>query len=189
MSTGESPNLEQFIVATKVRLAEELECDRKTLQRYEKMEGCPGADENGNYNVHAWRSWVASNDKLRAARKPRTKEAEEVRALRLQNEKREIENARLRFESVSLDEAIRVLSELTSAFAKALEASKHTLAPQVAGECVAEVTRRLDRGHKMVLGELVLGEWAKKKPFWSKVSFSLSPQFERLLSGSGESGT
>lgn len=186
---SDAPTLEQFIVSTKIRLAEELDCDRKTLTRYEKMEGCPGATKEGHYNVHEWRAWVASNDKLRKARKPKTKEAEELRGMRLQNERREIENARLRGESIGLDEAIRVMTEMTGAFAKSLDASKHTLAPQVAGESVPEATKRLDRGHKTVLKELALGEWAKKKLFWSRVYASQSLLLKQILSGNGESAT
>jgi hypothetical protein len=189
MPEGETDLLEKFLVPTVTRLAEELSCDRKTIQRYLKAEGNPGQTAEGNFDVGLWRIWVGEQNRLKTQRKTKSKETEELRGLRLQNEKRDLENARMRGESVGLDEAIRVFGEMVSKFSKTLQNSRHTLAPQVVGETIAEATRRIGRAHREALEELSVPEWAKKKPFWSNLFARVCSLHEESLSGLGENGT
>ena len=89
--------------------------------------------------------------------------------MRLRNEKLDIENMLRRGELISVDEVNKVLSEMMGAFVQKIRAAKHTLAPAVVGVSLAEATKRIGRETDEALTELALGDWAKKKPFWSSV--------------------
>jgi hypothetical protein len=153
-------------------LATELGCDRKTIQRWMKAgePDCPGHTSDGRYNVTLWKIWVETKGKkVRAAPKTRDKGAMEIENMRLRNEKLEIENMLKRGELLHLDEVSAVLTEMVGAFVRKVRGMKHTLPNAVVGVSVPEATKRVDREAVEALSELALGDWAKKKPFWSSV--------------------
>lgn len=173
-------------------LAEKLGCDRKTIRRWLK-EGdpeCPGAMADGRYNVTLWKLWVeAKGKKVRAIAKDRDKGSLEMDNMRLRNEKLEIENMVRRGELLHVDEVIAVLSDLTSGFARKVRGLKHILPNSVVGVSVPEATKRIDREAIEALQELALGDWAKKKPFWSSVFAQQFDLLRTLSHGDGLSDT
>ena len=169
-------------------LAAELGCDRKTIQRWLKSNDpdCPGHTSDGRYNVSLWKIWVETKGKkVRAAVKGRDKGALEMENMRLRNEKLEIENLLRRGELLHVDEVSTILTEMVGAFVRKVRGMKHTLPNSVVGVSVPEATKRVDREAVEALSELALGDWAKKKPFWSSV-YVLLQDLQRTHSlGSG----
>lgn len=173
-------------------LAELLGCDRKTIQRWikEKDPDCPGAMPDGRYNVTLWQLWVTTKGKkVRAASKEKDKGSLDMENMRLKNEKLQIENMLRRGELLHIDEVTQVLSEMLGAFSMKVRGMKHTLPNAVVGMSVPEATKRVDREATQALSELALGDWAKKKPFWSSVYAHLSDLREKYSLGSGLNGT
>lgn len=173
-------------------LANELGCDRKTIQRWLKAgdPDCPGHTADGRYNVSLWKIWVETKGKkVRAAVKGRDKGALEVENMRLRNEKLEIENLLKRGELLHVDDVCTVLTDMVGAFVRKVRGMKHTLPNAVVGVSVPEATKRVDREAVEALAELALGDWAKKKPFWSSVFAKLQDLQRTHNLGSGVSGT
>ena len=150
-------------------LSDALGCDRRTLQRLLKLEGNPGKREDGSFSLTAWKLWAMEHGRLKRQVSTPDKNELECRALLLRNEKLEVENAERRGELMHVDEVTRVLSEMVGAFVQGLRGLKHTLSPQVVGVPVGEAAKRIGREIDEHLTRLALGEWAKKKVFWSVV--------------------
>ena len=186
--------LEPVWAKSQVELAKMLGCSRKQIARYLKIDGddappAPAAD--GRYNVTAWKMWAAEHGKLRGQTEPiDSRHAMENRQIELRNEKLEIENAVRRGELLHIDDVCRVLIEMVSGMVDTARAMKHSLAPRVVGLTVPEATKRIGQEvDQNVLTKLSLGEWAKKKVFWSKVSAQLSDLHRKFSLGDGLSGT
>jgi hypothetical protein len=176
------------IADTVTALAGILGCDRKTIQRYLKVEGNPGADGDGQYHIAAWRSWVEEHNKLRRKRpKTESKIDAELRGVILRNEKIEIENKVRRGQLADVDEVCKVLGDLFGAVVQAARDVKHHLSPQVVGVEVGEASKRIGREMEEVLNRLALGEWAKKKVFWSTVYAQFCDLRKKYHLGSGAS--
>jgi len=172
-----------------VELAKELGCDRKTIQRYLKMDGNPGKASDGRYNVTQWKLWAEEKGRLKKGRKSGDKEDEELRGLKLKNERIEIENAIRRGELLHVDEVCRTLCEMMAAFVDGSRGMKHRIAPHVVGVSVGEAAKRIGHEVDETLTRLSLGEWAKKKTFWSSVSATLQDQLKKYGLGHGASAT
>lgn len=177
-------------VETVKELAEKLGCDRKTVQRYMKQEGNPGSTEDGKFDVQKWQAWVEANGKQITKRhKGDSKADEELRKLKLQNERLRIENDVRLGNLISVDEVCKLLTEMTGGFSQEIRGIKHTLAPQVVGVSVGEASKRIGRECEVSLSKLALGDWAKKKPFWARVSAHLSDLHKKFSLGDGASAT
>jgi predicted site-specific integrase-resolvase len=173
-------------------LAAELGCARETIQRWLKAgdPDCPGKTSDGRYNVSLWKIWIETKGKkVRAAVKGRDKGALEMENMRLRNEKLQIENLLKQGELLHVDEVCGVLTEMMGAFVKKVRGMKHTLPNAVVGVSIPEATKRVDREAVEALLELSLGEWAKKKPFWSSVYARLQDLQRTHSLGSGLSDT
>lgn len=173
-------------------LAEALGCNRKTIQRWLKAADpdCPGATADGRFNVTLWKIWVETKGKkVRAAAKHKDKGALDIENIRLKNEKLEIENMLRRGELMHVDEVNKVLSEMLAGFVQKVRGLKHTLPTATVGMSIPEATKRVEREAVEALQQLSLGDWAKKKPFWSSVYATLCDQQEIHGLGSGLNGT
>lgn len=95
-------------------LARILGVERKTIQRWRKEKGHPGAQSNGSYNVPRWREWakgrghVFADDDSAVAASTKVKREN----IELQNEKLRINNAIRRKEWIPRVVARQVLSQL-----------------------------------------------------------------------------
>ncbi len=160
-------------------LAKHLGCERKSIQRWLKDAannpdtGCPGHTSDGRYDTEAWSDWVeAKGKKVRspvAGAGGVSKGSLEIEALKLKNERLEIENMVRRGEMLHVDEVCKVLTEMMGAFVTKSRGMKHTLAQSVVGLSVPEAMKRIGREMDEALSELALGDWAKKKMFWQSV--------------------
>lgn len=161
-------------------LAKHLGCERKSIQRWLKdfaadpTTGCPGNTSDGRYDIEAWQKWIeAKGKKVRSAVVAgagfETKGTLEIEALKLKNERLEIENMVRRGEMLHVDEVCKVLTEMMGAFVTKSRGMKHTLAQSVVGLSVPEAMKRIGREVDETLSELALGDWAKKKAFWQSV--------------------
>jgi hypothetical protein len=178
---------------SQVELAQHLKCSRKTVNRYLEIEGDeapPAPTPDGRYNVTLWKLWCQDHGHLKKKLTDAAdRQALEDRTIALRNERMEMENAIKRGELISIDEASRVITEMVGGFVAGIRGMKHTLGPLVVGVPVPEATKRIGRESDNQLTKLSLGEWAKKKAFWSTISALLSDLHKRYNLGAGQSET
>lgn len=189
--SGEDAALQPVWAKSQIELSKALGCDRKTVQRMMKIDGNPGKTEDGRYNITAWKLWCAETGHLskKIAHPLDSKAALEAEGQRLKNEKLEMENALTRGELMHVDEVAKVLTEMVGAFASGMRGVKHTLAPQVVGTTTGEASKRIGKEVEAQLTKLSLGEWAKKKAFWSRLYAHLQDLRKRYNLGDGLNGT
>lgn len=166
-------------------LGKALNAVRKTVGRWMREEGNPGKVKGKGYNVTLWKMWVAERGKAPRATKTQTKQELDAEKVRLQNEKLSIEIAKTRGELASWDEVCHVLTEMVTAFVGNARQVKHHCSADVVGVSVGEASKRIGREIDDCLTELSLGEWAKKKMFWSRVYAHLQDLHKRFGLGDG----
>lgn len=167
---------------TKLALYKALGLSKATGVRMFAMAGNPGATGKGWYDVEAWRSFKSGahtrvdshpvNVDLtpEERRNLATRKAElESRKLEEQVRKLELERGEMEGNLISIEEAIRVFGELAAAVKDAQAAMHNNVAREMAGCEVPEATKIIKEASRGVLEKLALGEWAKKKIFWSKL--------------------
>jgi hypothetical protein len=118
-----------------VELAQALGVNRRTIQRWSRLDGCPGARSDGRYPIDEWRSWARTN----GLRVSEVLDAGELKAeqLALQNEKLRHEIAVLRRVYVPARD-VELLGARLGAAVRKVVTSLHLLAPSVAGMTVLE---------------------------------------------------
>jgi hypothetical protein len=192
-SSGETDAMEPVWVDNQVALAKALRCSRKQIQRYMKLEGDdapPAPTSDHRYNVTLWKLWAQEHGYLRKTLSTAAdRQLLEDKLLQSKIDRQEIDNAVRRGELMSVDEVNRVLTEMVGGVVDGVRGSKHSLAPRVVGLPVPEATKRIGMELDEQLAKLSLGEWAKKKIFWSKVSAHLSDLHKRFNLGAGQSVT
>jgi len=154
---------------TQTDLGKQLNATRKSIGRWMKEEDNPGKVKGKGYNVNLWKMWIADQGKEPRAVAPQTKKDLDAERVRLQNEKLSIEIAKTRGELATWDEVCHVLTEMMSGYVGNARQMKHTIAADVIGVDVGEASKRIGRAVDECLNELSLGDWAKKKMFWSRV--------------------
>jgi len=179
---------DEVFVKTQAELGGKLNATRKSIGRWSKEEGCPGKVKGQGYNVTLWQMWIAEQGKDPRAVPAKTKKDLDADKVRLQNEKLSIEIAKTRGELASWDEVCHVLTEMMTAFVGNSRQMKHTIAADVIGVDVGEASKRIGRAVDLCLNELSLGDWAKKKMFWSKVYAHQQDLHKRFNLGDGLSG-
>jgi hypothetical protein len=178
---------EEVFVKNQVDLAAHLDVERKSIGRWMKKPGCPGKEKGKGFSVTKWRAW---KDKHRLGRSQGNKLAnlkEEGEALK--NEKQRLLNQRLRGESLDVDEVCKVVCDMLSGFVLQFRQTLPTMADEASGVDPGEALKRLRLRTDEVLEELSLGEWAKKKMFWSTVYARLQSHRATLDLGHGPSST
>ncbi len=168
-------------------LSEALGCDRRTIQRLLKLDGNPGKRSDGSYPVVEWKKWTAEHGRLRKGRVSTDKEALEMQAIILRNERLELDLAERRGELMGVEEVNKVLTDMMGAFVQGIRGLKHSLSPQVVGMSVPEASKRIALAVDEQLSRLSLGEWAKKKVFWSAVFAHLRDLHKSYSLGDGPS--
>ena len=181
-------------VSSQVELAKALattfgSCDRKSINRFLKIDGNPWKTSDGRYNVTAWKLWCAETGHLNKKVAVMSSTDLDDQNKRLKNEKLELENAVTRGELMHVDDVCKVLCEMVGAFAGGIRGMKDTLATQVVGLSTAEAAKRIRVESDTQLTKLALGEWAKKKAFWSSVYAQLSDLHKKFSLGAGLNAT
>ena len=169
------------------KLSEALGCDRRTIQRLLKIEGNPGKRSDGRYPLAEWKKWTSEHGRLRKGSVSSDKEALETQALILRNERLELDLAERRGELMGVEEVNKVLTDMMGAFVQGIRGLKHSLSPQVVGMTVPEASKRIALAVDEQLSRLSLGEWAKKKVFWSAVYAHLRDLHKSCSLGDGPS--
>jgi len=169
---GRGASVGEEWVKTASALADVLGVDRKTINRWQKKDGCPEEDPERGFNVAQWREFGANVG--RKTKLPDKADAELAGQL-IKNERARLDLEKERGNLLSVDDVADLLGNMAHAFADKLSRSRHDLGPLVAGLPVSEVTKRIGDEHRNVLAELAVPEWAKKKVgapgrYWSKVS-------------------
>lgn len=182
-STQQAP--ETGFAKNQVELAAAIDYDRKTIQRWLKIEGCPGAKSDGRYDIEAWKKWIHDTRRGHGKKEGKTKVDIETQIAELKREGLELEMKKIRGQLMDVDEVCQVMVGLFAGTVGALRTLRHEVATQVVGVSVAEATKRLGNAQDAVLEKLSLGEWAKKKAFWSTVSARLSALQQKLLPSTG----
>jgi hypothetical protein len=147
---------------TQVDLSAVLGVDRKTIQRWLKIDGNPGARPNGKYNIAEWKSWRASRSG--------DFDSPDLDQTQLKAENLLLQNERLRFQIGVLKreywpaEQVEIWGgELGAAIRKVVTAL-HLTAADLADSTVAECEKILKEKEDEILAQLhtldaVMQEW------------------------------
>ena len=114
---GETPAGDEF-AKNAVQLAATLGVDRKTVQRWRKIDGNPGVRPDGRYHVPSWRAWKLARQGDGNEREELSQSILRARQILLQNRKLEFQLAVLRREYVPASDVEKWGATLGSASAK-----------------------------------------------------------------------
>lgn len=138
--------------ANQVQLAEALGVTRKSIQRWMKIPGNPGAKPDGRMDVAEWRKWASDNghklgdDELDPGRL-------RAKNLLLQNQHLEFKIGILRRNYVPIGDVERVGGELAGAIRKVVT-TLHLSAPSLAGLNVQEIETFLKEREDEIIDQL-----------------------------------
>lgn len=178
-------------VTSEQELSKFLDCSRSTISRLKRKEGCPEKTADGKYPMAAWKEFYEKNkenysvDDEELAGERRAKR--ELADVRLKRELFDLEREQGQY--MHIDEVLKIVSQAWSGAVQHLKDAEHLVAPLVAGLDVPEARKLIRQTNIDVLERFSLGDWAKKKAFWSKVYAQLRDLRETLNPGSGQSAT
>lgn len=145
-------------------LADLLEVDRKTVQRWLKanpeLKKSPYKKPNGRYHVPSWRKWKADKSGSPEDEGPTANQLK-ARHASLQAEKLEIQIGVLRKEYVRASDVEKWAGEMVIAAKKILLAMPSVLAPQLVGLTVVDAEQRLKEEINEALEQLHAQPWAE----------------------------
>ena len=146
-----------------VELAGILDVDRKTIQRWRKVESNPGVRPDGRYHVPSWRAFKLARQGMDSGEDGLSQSKLRARQILLQNQKLEFQLALMRREYVPAVEVEKWGGELGGAIRKVVS-TIHLCAPSVVGVSVAEAEARLKELEDEILQHLhllneSLGNW------------------------------
>src|SRR6266704_449949 len=151
---GETPAGDEF-VKNAVQLAATLGVDRKTVQRWRKIDGNPGVRPDGRYHVPSWRAWKMARQGDAREGEALSQSILRARPILLQNQNPEIQLAVLRRQYVPASDVEKWGASLGSAIRKVIS-TLHLCAPSVVGLSVAEAEARLKEVEDEALQQLHL---------------------------------
>jgi len=143
-----------------VELADILGVERKTIQRWLKIKGCPQARSDGRYSIPDFREWASKTGRKIAEDDPDDERNKlEVRRLRTICERLDLELEVARGNYTANDELAREVFRMVATAKKVLEQMPSTLAPQVVGMKVAEAEKRIKDQVDEVIRKLHEKKW------------------------------
>jgi hypothetical protein len=151
---GEAPSADEF-AKNGVHIAAILGVDRKTVQRWRKIDGNPGVRPDGRYHVPSWRAWKLVRQGDAGEGEELSQSILRARQILLQNQKLEFQLAVLRREYVPASDVEKWGATLGSAIRKVIS-TLHLGAPSVVGLSVAEAEARLKEVEDEALQQLHL---------------------------------
>ncbi len=128
---------------TQVELADILQIERKTVQRWLKIDGNPGSTSDGRFNVPAWREWAKQQGRKVQDGEKIDKAKLEAQKLLHQNTLLEIEIARRKGELTENHLIETWVAEMVGSAKTVLLSLPGILAPQVVGLTVPDAERRI----------------------------------------------
>lgn len=189
--TATKPEKGGAYVTSEQELAKFLGCHRSTISRLKRKEGCPEKTADGKYSRAAWKEFYEANkdnysiddEELAGERKAKR----ELADVKLKRELFELEREQGQY--LHVDEVVKIVTQAWSGAVQHLKDAEHLVAPLVAGLDVPEARKLIRQTNIDVLERFSLGDWAKKKAFWSKVYAQLRDLRETSNLGSGLSAT
>lgn len=154
VAEGSKPSAAAF-VRSQVELAEAIGVDRKQIQRWRKLEGCPQPQPDGRWNVAEWRAFKAAREGEPEDPSAGNLSPSQLRArqILLQNQKLEFQIGVMRKEFVPAAEVEKWGSELGAAIRKVV-GQIHLIAPTVVGLTISEAEEKLKQLEDEVLAQL-----------------------------------
>jgi hypothetical protein len=162
MASEKSKTIPAEWAFNQVELAENLGVDRKTIQRWLKIDGCPEAKSDGRYNILEFKEWA-----LKTGRKYESDEdfdsdernKLEVRRLRTICERLDLE-LEVQKGNYSANEDVEIMvRRMVSSARKVLSQIPSQLAPQLSGLATADIEIRLKQAVEEALINLHSGKW------------------------------
>jgi len=147
----------------KTELADQLGIDRRTINRWVKVEGSPSARSNGSWSVLEWRDWAERTGRKLALDDDDTdteRERLELRRLRTICEKIEFDFQISKGYYTANEDVEIMVRRMVGASRKILAQVPSSLAPQLAGLPIAEIEQRLKNAIEDALKHLHTGEWS-----------------------------
>lgn len=144
-----------------VELASALGVERKTVQRWLKLKGCPRARPDGRYSVLEWRAWAEKTGRKIADDDDFDNERGrlEVRRLRTICERLDLDLDVQRGFYTDNEEVKRSIYRMIASARKVLSALPAQLAPQIVGMTIPEAEARLRESVDDVMKQLHEGDW------------------------------
>lgn len=144
-----------------VELAEIMQVDRKTVQRWLKVKGCPAARPDGRYSVLEWKTWAESTGRKVADSDDFESERGrlEVRRLRTICERLDLELETTKGNYTHNDEIKRRVYRMVGSSRKILGAIPAQAAPQVVGMTIPEAEAFLKEQIDDAMRRLHEDEW------------------------------
>jgi phage terminase Nu1 subunit (DNA packaging protein) len=151
---------DQAWAKNQVELADILGVERKTIQRWLKIKGCPQSRSDGRYSIPEFREWASKTGRKIAEDDPDDERNKlEVRRLRTICERLDLELEVARGNYTANDEVSREVFRMVATAKKVLEQMPSTLAPQVVGMKVAEAEKRIKDQVDEVIRKLHEKKW------------------------------
>ncbi len=112
---AQQSTIEKKVASNQVELAQIFGVNRKTVQRWLKIEGNPGAESNGTYNVIIWREWCHVNGHKFDDDDGLDKSSLQARNILLQNERLQLANEEKRGKLIPREMAKQIFTQLVFA--------------------------------------------------------------------------
>lgn len=151
----------------------------------------PKKREDGKYLVSEWKKFDKGwrETRLKNAKPTIENQALRDRKIQIAIEREELKLLQERGELISIEEVAMVLGDLFSGVMQTHTKQENDISPQVAGLDTREARKLIRKSNREAWEEFSLGEWAKKKMFWSKLSAILQDHHQMNRSGLGHSDT
>jgi hypothetical protein len=182
------------LVTNELELAKRLGfTNRKTVSRMKRHDAAPKARADGSYEVSKWiefRDNVWNVEKTRpdiGGNSPLTEIKIDREKLRLLHDQLDYDEALGKLESQ--EEVQKVIGDMASGLFTAIRQLEHELYRDFSGMTDVEAKDALRSAIRKTMEKFSLGEWAKKKAFWSPIYAQLRDLQATLKSGSGSTPT
>jgi hypothetical protein len=144
-----------------VELSDAIGVDRKTIQRWLKVKGCPEARPDGRYSVIEWRTWAENTGRKLAETDDFDTERGrlEVRRLRTICERLDLELEVTKGTYTANDEITKQIHRMINSARKILGAIPSQLAPQVVGMSIPDAEQRIREQVDNAMKQLHESEW------------------------------
>jgi hypothetical protein len=142
-----------------VELAQKLEVERKTVQRWMKIDSNPGRSSDGRYNVRDWKTWAQAHGKARKTASAPDRTALECQRLLLGNQETEFDLAVKMGRYILLSDAAKTAGEFALTLKQMINAWPGQLAPDVVGLTIAEAEAKIRAHTTRLLTLLSEGPW------------------------------
>ncbi len=152
---------------SQVELATALGCERKTIQRYMKIDGNPGRTPDGRYLVSghvrdlmSWKAWVQSRGSLKRSNETKDKNALECERLAKLNRDLDFDHAIKAGEYIHKSEVRKTFGEFGMVLKQQALAIPAQIAPDVVSLAIPEAEKLIRQHITRLLDHLAESPWS-----------------------------